>query len=117
MAVDRDGLHGTITHVQKLRLPASRNRQTHVTGTLSTYDHTRYRQRGHVALPQRKVVRLHGVPDSIVSDQDAKFTSSFLEGTTSAHGDQAPHVYSIPSTDGWLQLSGPIVRLAKCCEL
>jgi len=100
MAVDRDGLHGTITHVQKLQLPASHNRQTHVTGTLSTYDHMHYRQRGHVALPHRSSEtswspQLHRIrPGYEVHFQ-------LLEGTTSAHGDQAPHVHSIPSTDRW----------------
>jgi len=48
-----------------------------------------------------EVVRLHGVPRLHRIRPGYEVHFQLLEGTTSAHGDQAPHVHSIPSTDGW----------------
>ena len=55
-----------------------------------------------------EIMRLHGVPESIVSDRDTKFTSIFWKELHQLMGTKL-----LMST---VQLNGPIDQLAKYCE-
>ena len=44
-----------------------------------------------------EVVRLHGVPLTIVSDQNARITSRFLVSFTSRIGDKVAFEHDLPS--------------------
>ena len=70
--------------------------QVHLVPTTTTVT-----ARGIVWLILKEVMRLHRIPESIVSDRDTKFTFHILEGITQINGEQAPHVYSVPPTNGW----------------
>ena len=49
----------------------------------------------------REVVRLHGVPTSIVSDRDLRFTSRFSQSLQAALGTQLRMSFAYhPQTDG-----------------
>ena len=48
-----------------------------------------------------KIVCLHGVPRTIVSDRGTQFTSKFLESVACDFGYQARVQYSLSSTDRW----------------
>ena len=58
------------------------------------------------AVLMKEIFRLHGMPQSIVNDRDVVFTSKFwqelfrLQGKTSRQ--QLDHVFSLPSSDRWL---------------
>ena len=51
------------------------------------------------ALYVKEIVRLHGVPSSIVSDRDPRFTSHFWKGLQGALGTKLK--YRIPPTNRW----------------
>ena len=69
--------------------------QVHLVPTMMTIT-----TRGIAWLILKEVVRLHGIPESIVSDQDTKFTSIFWKELHRLR-EQAPHVHSIPSSNRW----------------
>ena len=49
----------------------------------------------------REIVRLHGVPISIVSDRDPRFTAHFWKSFLKGYGHTTNHEYSFPPTDRW----------------
>ena len=55
--------------------------------------------RGVMWLILKEVVRLHGIPESMMSDRDTKFTSIFWKELHRLMGSK--HVYSVPPTNGW----------------
>ena len=83
-----------------LQLSTSHNRLIYIRGTSDTYDNMCDFERNHVAI-------LHGdckTPRDarVHCDQlGSKIHFQILEGITQTHGDEAPHVYLVPSTDGW----------------
>ena len=87
--------------------------QVHLVPTMTTAT-----ARGVTWLILKEVIRLHGIPESIVSDRDTKFTSIFwkelhrLMGSkllmstmfhpqTDGATEQAPHVHCVPSANEW----------------
>lgn len=46
-----------------------------------------------------EILRLHGVPISIVSDKNPRFTSQFLGMFVGRHGYQVELQYGLPSAD------------------
>ena len=49
----------------------------------------------------REIVRLHGVPVSIASDQDTRFTAQFWKSFSKGHRDRTVNEYAFhPQTDG-----------------
>ena len=56
--------------------------------------------RGIAWLILKEVVRLHGIPESIVSDQDTKFTSIFWKELHRLMGRKLL-IFSVPSPNRW----------------
>jgi hypothetical protein len=67
----------------------------------------------------REIVRLHGVPKTIVSDRDAKFVSKFWEGLQSALGTELRRSTSFhPQTDGQSERTIQTLEdMLRCCVL
>ena len=55
--------------------------QVHLVPTTSTVT-----TKGIAWIVLKEVMRLHGIPESIVSNRDTRFTSIFLEGIAKANG-------------------------------
>ena len=49
----------------------------------------------------QEIVRLHGVPVSIVSDRDPRFTTHFWKSFQKAVGTRLTNEYNFPPTDKW----------------
>ena len=69
-----------------------------------------------VALYVKEVVRLHGIPESIVSDRDAKFTSLFWSGLSKMLGQRllmsmAYHPQTDSSSERAIQAMSQVLRL------
>ncbi|KAL4025728.1 hypothetical protein IC575_014133 [Cucumis melo] len=69
-------------------------KSTHFVPGKSTYTASKWAQ-----LYMSEIVRLHGVPVSIVSDRDARFTSKFWKGLQTAMGTRLDFSTDFPSTD------------------
>lgn len=67
----------------------------------------------------REIVRLHGVPKSIVSDRDPIFTSKFWESLQQAMGTQLKFSISFhPQTDGQTDITIQILEdMLRACVL
>ncbi|TYK04282.1 pol protein [Cucumis melo var. makuwa] len=88
-----DGLHyGTAQDPKGLYSDLGCCRQTHEVGPLyakkSTYTASKWGQ-----LYMTEIVRLHGVPVSIISDRDAPFTSKFWKGLQLSLGSWDSHLH------------------------
>ncbi|GJR42594.1 retrovirus-related pol polyprotein from transposon TNT 1-94 [Tanacetum coccineum] len=62
-----------------------------------------------------EIVAGHGVPVSIISDRDGRFTSRFLANITKSLRDAIGYEYGLSSSDGWTNLG--IERADKCVGL
>jgi hypothetical protein len=49
----------------------------------------------------KEIFRLHGFPKTIISDRDAKFTSSFWKSLFAGLGTQLDLAYNLPSSNRW----------------
>ncbi|GJV62669.1 putative reverse transcriptase domain-containing protein [Tanacetum coccineum] len=54
-----------------------------------------------------KIVAGHGVPVSIISDRDGRFTSRVLANIIKSLRDTIGYEYGLSSSDGWIKLIGP----------
>ncbi|KAK9002134.1 hypothetical protein V6N11_024822 [Hibiscus sabdariffa] len=79
--------------------------------------HTTYTYNKLAELYIREIVRLHGVPKSIVSDRDPKFTSRFWESLHTALGSRLNFSTSYhPQTDGQSERVIQVLEdMLRCC--
>ncbi|KAL0546140.1 hypothetical protein IC582_016046 [Cucumis melo] len=80
----------------------------------STYTTSKWAQ-----LYMSEIVRLHGVPVSIVSDRDARFTSKFLKGLQAAMGMRLDFSTTFhPQTDGQTKRLNQVLEdMLRACAL
>ncbi|KAA0043143.1 pol protein [Cucumis melo var. makuwa] len=80
----------------------------------STYTASKWAQ-----LYMSEIVRLHGVPVSIVSDRDARFTSKFWKGLQTAMGTRLDFSTAFhPQTDGQTERLNQVVEdMLRACAL
>ncbi|KAL0561633.1 hypothetical protein IC582_002073 [Cucumis melo] len=80
----------------------------------STYTASKWAQ-----LYMSEIVRLHGVPVSIVSDRDARFTSKFWKGLQTAMGTRLDFSTVFhPQTDGQTELLNQVLEdMLRACAL
>ncbi|KAL0546152.1 hypothetical protein IC582_016058 [Cucumis melo] len=80
----------------------------------STYTASKWAQ-----LYMSEIVRLHGVPVSIVSDRDARFTSKFWKGLQTAMGTRLDFTTAFhPQTDGQTERLNQILEdMLRACAL
>ncbi|KAL4038213.1 hypothetical protein IC575_001821 [Cucumis melo] len=77
----------------------------------STYTASKWAQ-----LYMSEIVRLHGVPVSIVSDRDARFTSKFWKGLQAAMGTRLDFFH--PQTDGQTERLNQVLEdMLRACAL
>ena len=61
---------------------------------------------GLAAVYADRGLRYHGVPQSIVSDRDTRFTSLFRKELAPQSQDSTTHVSSLPPANGWTNRTG-----------
>ena len=49
----------------------------------------------------REIVRLHGVPASIVSDRDPRLAAHFWKSFQKGYGHTVDYEYNVPPSDRW----------------
>ncbi|KAL0556775.1 hypothetical protein IC582_005291 [Cucumis melo] len=89
-------------------------KSTHFVPGKSTYTASKWAQ-----LYMSEIVRLHGVPVSIVSDRDARFTSKFWKGLQTAMGTRLDFSTTFhPQTDGQTERLNQVLEdMLRACAL
>ncbi|KAL0549264.1 hypothetical protein IC582_013745 [Cucumis melo] len=89
-------------------------KSTHFVPGKSTYTASKWAQ-----LYMSEIVRLHGVPVSIVSDKDARFTSKFWKGLQTAMGTRLDFSTAFhPQTDGQTERLNQVLEdMLRACAL
>ncbi|KAL0549074.1 hypothetical protein IC582_013554 [Cucumis melo] len=89
-------------------------KSTHFVPGKSTYTASKWAQ-----LYMSEIVRLHGVPVSIVSDRDARFTSKFWKGLQTAMGTRLDFSTAFhPQTDGQTERLNQVLEdMLRACAL
>ncbi|TYK21771.1 ty3-gypsy retrotransposon protein [Cucumis melo var. makuwa] len=101
--------------LQPLSIPEWKlTKSTHFIPGKSTYTARKWAQ-----LYMSEIVRLHGVPVSIVSDRDARFTSKFWKGLQTAMGTRLDFSTTFhPQTDGQTERLNQVLEdMLRACAL